>query len=65
MAERVCSPASLPEPVMMLMTPSGIPASWRLREHQGGERVSSAGFQHDRVAGGDRRRIFQAAIWSG
>lgn len=61
-----CSPASFPVPVMMLMTPSGIPASVAAcanRSEVSG--VSSAGLSTIVLPAAIAGRIFQAAIWRG
>lgn len=61
-----CSPASLPAPVTMLITPSGIPASvaaWANISEVSG--VSSAGLRTMVLPAATAGRTFQAAIWRG
>ena len=51
------SPATGPEPVSTLTTPSGMPGVRAgLGEHQRGQRGELARLEHDRVAGGDGRQ---------
>lgn len=61
-----CSPASLPTPVTMLITPSGMPASVaacaNINEVSG---VISAGLSTMVLPAAMAGRTFQAAIWSG
>ncbi|CAM5258079.1 hypothetical protein STANM309S_01661 [Streptomyces tanashiensis] len=61
-----CSPTTRPEPLTMLITPSGMPASFaacaNISEVSG---VSSAGFRTIVFPAAIAGRIFQAAIWRG
>lgn len=61
-----CSPASLPVPVTMLITPSGMPASVAACANSSEvSGVSSAGFSTTVLPAAIAGRIFHAAICSG